>query len=803
MELLHLPTCTVDLSRQRLLRPDGEEKISLREAHLLAYLAARSGELVSREELETEVWEFRLGVRSQAVPVAVRRLRARIEADPRDPRILLTEYGRGWRLICEPPPTEGPPTPTLLGRATALASVEAGWEDGDLQVVVGPGGVGKTTLARAAMPPGAVFVDLQEATTEAQCLETIRRMVPGLQLDHSTPTAATERIHHRLKALPMTVLDNAEQVIEPLAGLVAQLAGARILVTSRVPLGLPRERIVYLEPLAPDDAVELFRRRVALAGGADPLPYEGVLEVVERVDRLPLAIELVAPRARMLPLQDLVKHVERGLGAIPRGRGRPTRHSSMRTCLQWSWEALTPEAQEVLRAAATFATTSSLDDLEQVAGADPLDALDVLIEAAMIAVETPGVFAVRVLVRAFVSELEGNEAYVDRHAVRMLERLDAIGYATDRLARLVRLAPELKRVVERATPGPLVHRAALGVHEALRGQGLPSVAQEVLLTAIDRSTCESLRAELELELVGVTAPLDPQRAARYFRRIDPDMLPDLAGWSYMHTKVAVFGGLPFPPVEAHRAAVEAAPTGRALTGLALARQLAGDEDEAEVLIRRALALAREEPDVQDRLNTLRMFEQITSRVGGTEEGEAALREALRLAEQAGMRAEAAFCRSNLSVYLASRDRRAADAVFERLEREFTVLGNQASAHQARGNRALNRWALGDGPEAWRLLEQVDFHQIRPQVRAYYWVFRQSIGFELGHVVRDSLEAALQAQAESGTAHAELLVSLLGARLLGWPLLRPLASLEQERLRPDLADLVAWLRANRPEDQSSS
>ncbi|MEL6344983.1 MAG: winged helix-turn-helix domain-containing protein, partial [Myxococcota bacterium] len=118
---------------------------------MLRYLAASTPRAVSNDELLNAVWGYAANVRSRAVRVAVRRLRAKLEADPAAPVHLVTVRGQGYRLDAEPmrDPDLHPPTPLgpLIGRDEALSQVLQRLQTQRLLTLEGSPGVGKTRLA--------------------------------------------------------------------------------------------------------------------------------------------------------------------------------------------------------------------------------------------------------------------------------------------------------------------------------------------------------------------------------------------------------------------------------------------------------------------------------------------------------------------------------------------------------------------------------------------------------------------------------------------------------------------------------
>lgn len=285
------------------------------------------------------------------------------------------------------------PSHELIGRDREIRELRAVLTSGDqLVTVTGPAGVGKTRLAIDVAQSGRAELG-QAHSVDLTTLNEATQVLPALAGALGVEESASEPLPVALRqALAseerFVLLDNFEHVIAAapeLGALLDDAPGLRVLVTSREPLGLLREREYRLQPLAlPADPgladVEALRAvaSVALleqrAQAVDPrfaITAENaavIAELVIRLDGLPLAIELAAPRLRALSPGELLARLGRRLDMLrSRERDRPPRHRTLRAAIGWSYHLLTPEEAWALRALAVFAAPATLEALTRVA----------------------------------------------------------------------------------------------------------------------------------------------------------------------------------------------------------------------------------------------------------------------------------------------------------------------------------------------------------------------------------------------------------------------------------------------------
>ncbi len=299
-----------------------------------------------------------------------------------------------------------PSEPTrLLGRDEELAVVRDQLVSPDVRLLtlLGPGGVGKTRLAVAAagvlarnsaFADGVCFVDLSAVRDQSMVLPAVAR---ALRAPDTSGGALADTLKEFVRDRRfLLVLDNFEQVLAAaadVAALLAEAQGLTVLVTSRQPLRLRWERTLPLHPLAIPDpkhlpsmdrlavvpAVALFLERArALAPGfaLDDENARAVAELCVRLDGLPLAIELVAPRAAQLGVAATLDRLGRRLPipALPM-QDAPVRQQSLKATLQWSVDLLDALEQALFRRVAVFAGWS-LEAAEAISA--DLDLPDVL-----------------------------------------------------------------------------------------------------------------------------------------------------------------------------------------------------------------------------------------------------------------------------------------------------------------------------------------------------------------------------------------------------------------------------------------
>ena len=258
--------------------------------------------------------------------------------------------------------------------------------DPAILTIVGPGGIGKTRFAlelarllAERADGGTLFVPLAAARDPSLVLPAIAER---LGARGNEPSAIAAQVGDKRTHV---VLDNVEQLLPEAAPLLASLAqdapALRLLVTSREALQVRSETRLDLPPLAAGEAIEFFLAR-ARAVRADIEPSSAVVRLCERLDRLPLALELAAARTRLLGPEALLERLGSRLD-LPAGRDAEPRHGTLRTTIEWSFELLNADEQDLFARLAVFRGGCSLEAAEDVCDAD-LDTLASLLDKSLL-----------------------------------------------------------------------------------------------------------------------------------------------------------------------------------------------------------------------------------------------------------------------------------------------------------------------------------------------------------------------------------------------------------------------------------
>lgn len=291
----------------------------------------------------------------------------------------------------------------FVGRESEVATVRSLLTSSRLVTLTGVGGVGKSRLAlrvvrhlRKAFTDGVWLVELAELG-EPDLLGTTTLGVLGIRDDAGDPMA--ELVEHLRDKQLLLLLDNCEHLVESCANFVTVLLSAcpevRVLTTSREPLNVSGETLFTVPPLTVPtpgqveagvgtdaEAVVLFGER---AGGAVPEftmghgNEETVTRLCQRLDGVPLAIELAAARLRTLPLEEVVRRLEDRFELLTTGtRATLQRHQTLRAAVGWSFDLCTEQERVLWARLSVFAGSFDLAAAERVCSGDGLARADVM-----------------------------------------------------------------------------------------------------------------------------------------------------------------------------------------------------------------------------------------------------------------------------------------------------------------------------------------------------------------------------------------------------------------------------------------
>ena len=243
--------------------------------------------------------------------------------------------------------------------------------------VLGTAGVGKTYFAietanrwREVCKAPVVFCDATLAT-DSLSLEQILAQALGIRL---RPKDSKQQLVSELtrRGVFLLIIDNVEQVSQEVAELaqswLSAVAEVTIVATSRVPLGISEETQCRLDPLSLLEAAELFvlRARRQLPNlQLDESNQQVVCSIVQRLDRLPLAIELAAARTSTLRLPEIEKRLQKSF-ALLRGRLRNPQHQALQGALDWSWDLLSVWGKSALAQCGSFRNGFTMEAAEAI-----------------------------------------------------------------------------------------------------------------------------------------------------------------------------------------------------------------------------------------------------------------------------------------------------------------------------------------------------------------------------------------------------------------------------------------------------
>ncbi|QBJ97480.1 LuxR family transcriptional regulator [Rhodococcus sp. ABRD24] len=290
---------------------------------------------------------------------------------------------------------------SFVGRRLEIAEARRLLSESRLLTLAGPGGVGKTRLAlrvagdaQRAFVDGTWFVDLSQLHDADLLAQTVAGTL-GLQ-DWSVRSPEAVLIDHLAARRALLVFDNCEHLVAPVAALTASLLracpGLSILATSREPLGIGGEVVMRVPPLTvPDgsgsisspaaassyDAMVLFEERARTAVPSFRLTDDTspvVARICERLEGMPLPIELAAARLRALSVNQVLERLSDRFRLLTMGtRTTPSRQQTLKLCVDWSYDLCTAREQWLWARLSVFAGSFELDAIEGVVADEPTD----------------------------------------------------------------------------------------------------------------------------------------------------------------------------------------------------------------------------------------------------------------------------------------------------------------------------------------------------------------------------------------------------------------------------------------------
>ncbi len=304
------------------------------------------------------------------------------------------------------------PVTSFVGREREIEHIGELLERSRLVTLVGPGGAGKTRLAREAVAgwldrvaDGVWMVELAPVTVDVEVVPSVLGALgvrdPALS---DRPLPARDTLERLLDILgereTILVLDNCEHLISAVAELAERLLAAcprlRVVATSREALAIAGESLAPVPPLglpAPGasvaealehPAVRLFADRAAAALPGFEVD-ETAIEICRRLDGLPLALELAAARLRSLPLRELAERLDDRFRLLTGGsRTALARHRTLRAVVDWSWELLSEGERALARRLAVFPAGATVESASAVLGADAFDGLVALVDRSLL-----------------------------------------------------------------------------------------------------------------------------------------------------------------------------------------------------------------------------------------------------------------------------------------------------------------------------------------------------------------------------------------------------------------------------------
>jgi predicted ATPase/class 3 adenylate cyclase len=328
------------------------------------------------------------------------------------------------------------PVSTFVGREAELAELATLLAEHRLVTLTGPGGTGKTRLALEAarrevekFADGVFLVELAAVTDVDEVPAALARTL-GVRTDVAGAEQAV--LEHLAQRHVLLVLDNFEQVIDAapwVARILAEAPSAATLATSRQPLRLTgeceyrvnplrlpdRRSVGQLAVLAQIEAVQLFCQRATSADARFSLTERNaaaVAAICQRLDGLPLAIELAAARLRSLDPADLLERLERRLPILIGGnRDREPRRQTLRASIAWSHELLDAAERSGFAQLAVFVggfDLAAAEAVSQLDGPGVLDTIDSLAEKSLLYTDAEGAggrrFAMLETIREYASE---------------------------------------------------------------------------------------------------------------------------------------------------------------------------------------------------------------------------------------------------------------------------------------------------------------------------------------------------------------------------------------------------------------